>query len=481
MDEDRSPDIPADDESALSWAPPAPPPSPLPELALWAVLALISAGLFSLTLLVPAPDDSGGPACRLELRFQGRYAVGVKALFKPFGETFADTFEDQLLEQVRTLARSPKEKLCLVPVVAELTGPDEALTEIADLRREAGLSEVALTDLDLLERLYAEGGDELSEEERAGFLERRQWFARLALSQGAEAQDVERSTVVAGGVKVAVVMLVLVAGVVTAGIAGLGLLAVGVLIARRGRLRLLYRDSRETEGGAPEPGVIGSLRRLPFLETVVVFILATVGASMVSGVVLEVTDSQPLALLTNLLAVPAVLWPYLRRVDRDEVRRAYGWHRGQGLLREVGWGLVGYVAGAPLLILGILTSLLLATFVGQEAHHPLMDSVADAGFPGMLAIFLLASVSAPLVEETVFRGGFYHYLRGRLGVLAAALVVSLVFAFIHPQGILGVPPLVALAMILTLIREWRGSIVGCVAVHAVHNALATTVLFVMLT
>jgi hypothetical protein len=475
MHDDQDPDAQAQDPGAGPWVPagPAPPPSPLPELALWAVLALVCAGLFTLTLLAPPAEDPGGAACRLELRFQGRYAVGVKTLLQPLGEKFAANVESQLLAQVRTLAETPKEKLCLLPVVAELTGTDEARAEIDELRREPQLPDDVERDLDLLERLYAGGRDELTAEERAGFVERREWFARLALSQGADPQDPEREAVVSGALKVAVLMIVLLGGVTAAGFAGLGLLAAGVVLARRGRLRAHYE-------APPERGAAGAFRRLPFLETVVVFILVTIGVSLLSGAVLEATGSEPVALLVNLLAVPAVLWPWLRRVGTEEVRRAYGWHRGAGVLREIGWGLVGYVAGAPFLILGILASLLLSTVVGQEAHHPLMDSVAEAGVPGMVAIFLLACVSAPLVEETVFRGGFYHYLRGRLGIPGAALLVSLVFAFIHPQGILGVPPLVALALVLAFIREWRGSIVGCVAVHAVHNGLATTVLFVML-
>ena len=93
----------------------------------------------------------------------------------------------------------------------------------------------------------------------------------------------------------------------------------------------------------------------------------------------------------------------------------------------------------------------------------------------------------PLVEESIFRGGVYHYLRGRLagigpggGMVASVLVSSLVFALIHPQGILGVPPLLTLAIILTLIREWRGSLVGSVAVHAVHNGATTTLLLLLM-
>jgi len=162
------------------------------------------------------------------------------------------------------------------------------------------------------------------------------------------------------------------------------------------------------------------------------------------------------------------------------VRRACGWQRGEGWWKEVGCGLAAYIAGVPVLFASLFVSLLLAPLVPSPPHHPLMDEITGAGLPGVILIYVLACVWAPLVEETVFRGGFYHYLRGASGPVTSAWVVSLIFATIHPQGLLGVPPLVALAMILAAVREWRGSLAGSMAVHAVHNAIATTAMLLLL-
>jgi hypothetical protein len=83
-----------------------------------------------------------------------------------------------------------------------------------------------------------------------------------------------------------------------------------------------------------------------------------------------------------------------------------------------------------------------------------------------LQLVLVASVAAPVVEETMFRGVFYRHLREAtrrfapaLSVLASALVSSLLFAVIHPQGWPGVPLLTGLALAFALAREWRGSLV----------------------
>ena len=89
-----------------------------------------------------------------------------------------------------------------------------------------------------------------------------------------------------------------------------------------------------------------------------------------------------------------------------------------------------------------------------------------------------ASVWAPLTEESMFRGALFHHMRGKLGALLSALGVGFIFAIIHPQGILLVPPLMALGLVFSLIREWRGSLIGPMFAHALHNAVLVTVLIV---
>jgi membrane protease YdiL (CAAX protease family) len=84
----------------------------------------------------------------------------------------------------------------------------------------------------------------------------------------------------------------------------------------------------------------------------------------------------------------------------------------------------------------------------------------------------------------MFRGALYRHLRnaterrlGRTGsFLASAAVVSFLFAVIHPQGVLAVPALMGLAVGLTVLREWRGSLLPSMMVHGIHNGLTTFVL-----
>jgi membrane protease YdiL (CAAX protease family) len=58
-------------------------------------------------------------------------------------------------------------------------------------------------------------------------------------------------------------------------------------------------------------------------------------------------------------------------------------------------------------------------------------------------------------------------------------VVSFLFAVIHPQGFLAVPPLMSLALAFTLMREWRGTLLPPMIAHGINNAVATLLLFLM--
>src|SRR5207245_6666160 len=89
--------------------------------------------------------------------------------------------------------------------------------------------------------------------------------------------------------------------------------------------------------------------------------------------------------------------------------------------------------------------------------HPIVEYVARHDWSARFQILLLASVIAPIVEETVFRGVLYRHLREAsagfgliLSVLCSATLVSFIFAVIHPQGLVAVPPLMGLAFAFCL-------------------------------
>jgi membrane protease YdiL (CAAX protease family) len=59
-------------------------------------------------------------------------------------------------------------------------------------------------------------------------------------------------------------------------------------------------------------------------------------------------------------------------------------------------------------------------------------------------------------------------------VLLSAVVLSFIFAVIHPQGLIAVPVLMALAFAFALAREWRVSLIPAMVAHGVSNGVVAT-------
>ena len=93
-------------------------------------------------------------------------------------------------------------------------------------------------------------------------------------------------------------------------------------------------------------------------------------------------------------------------------------------------------------------------------------------------LIFTATVGAPFAEEIFFRGMLYPYLKKQWGMFHALWISSIMFAAIH-QHAASVLPLFALAIVLTLLYEWRGNLAACIAMHASFNALNLAILFLI--
>jgi membrane protease YdiL (CAAX protease family) len=189
-----------------------------------------------------------------------------------------------------------------------------------------------------------------------------------------------------------------------------------------------------------------------------------------------------LSLTFVLFALLPVAWVYLRLrgVGWGDMMRGLGWYRGPGgFWREVGVGIYGYVAGLPVLALGMLATWYLMKVTGNHATHPIINEPVDHANQ-VLELVLLACVGAPIVEETMFRGALLGHLRARFGWWISAPVVSLIFAAIHPQGWVAIPVLGAIALVLAGLREWRGSLVASMTAHAMNNGVAVALMVLLM-
>jgi membrane protease YdiL (CAAX protease family) len=190
------------------------------------------------------------------------------------------------------------------------------------------------------------------------------------------------------------------------------------------------------------------------------------------------------------LGLLALVWPIMRGVSWNDLRRELGLTLGAGIVRETAWGVLAWCMAVPMVLVGLVLSLLLGWLFGgsfSDASHPLQEGLRSSSTGGIVIWYLVAALVAPVLEEVLFRGGLYRGLRGAtasmplLGsVVISAILSSLVFAAIHPQGFLFVPILGALAMSFCLVRELRGSLVAPMVGHALNNGLIVTLNLMLL-
>ncbi len=131
--------------------------------------------------------------------------------------------------------------------------------------------------------------------------------------------------------------------------------------------------------------------------------------------------------------------------------------------------------------LGLFSYYVFAILYGALIIEPDQEDIArdlglDAGVLAAIPVVLLIAVAAPIAEEIFFRGMLFGGLRRRLSTFPAAALSALVFGGLHAAtGISAVPPLIAFGFVLALLYERTGSLVPCIAAHALNNALALAV------
>ncbi len=394
------------------------------------------------------------------LELIARYAVGTKGLMQETGQWNAE-MTHAMLHDAKTLARNEEDTLRVLILKGWMndTWPAEA-----DLAGIAGKSAALKQDAATLGQLKATQG-KVNEEGLQQLHQRHGWIADLARAQTLAENDPDRKAVVQQGMGTAMVLIGAMMLGLLAAVGGVVLLILGVMHWRAGKLQLtLARSSRE-HGGVLVEGFAIYLALFLFLPWLLHFVPMKLPRWAGYGPAL-------VALFIGMT------WPLVRGMQRPLWREAVGLHRGQGLLREMGAGVLGWLAALPLLVLGMIAASWIMKLTGDFPSHPIVDVFAGDRWAKLGAI-VLAVVWAPISEELMFRGllfpGLAAWLRWLLGILTGAFV----FAVIHPQGWAGVPAIMALAGTFSLLRMWRQSLIAPMTAHALNNGIMCAMMILL--
>jgi len=433
------------------------------------IAILLAAGLWMMkpTLLEDAEpaDEAAVPAGLLvgaQDQLAGRMTLGLNRLMPTAGG----------VDQAAALAGgSTAQQVAHAILVAAISGPEDGLEDLDAIEADPVAAVLvpparrAIESTGGGEPLSAGSADEL--ETRLG------WFGTLASSLN-DPEAVDRLAAQAEHVLYWVgglVAIFLVAGLA----GGIGLIILIVMTATGG---MSFRIPV-----VPRHGI--------YAETFAIWLFGMLVLQVAAGLLATESTVMIASVLAFFASLSVLAWPVVRGRSWSDVRAELGLVRPR--LGDLPRGVAVWSMAIPFLAVGVALTLVLSVvvqFLSGEApqpSHPATEAAVGAGAWQILQLFLLASVAAPIVEETFFRGVLLTHLRGATGRLnqwlsfgIAAIVSSVLFAAIHPQGLIFIPPLAGLAIGFCVGRAWQGSLVPAMVAHGVSNALVMTLNVVLM-
>ncbi|MFT5837263.1 MAG: membrane protease YdiL (CAAX protease family) [Candidatus Azotimanducaceae bacterium] len=133
-----------------------------------------------------------------------------------------------------------------------------------------------------------------------------------------------------------------------------------------------------------------------------------------------------------------------------------------------------YILGWTKLLSKLADNGLIEAFEQQE----LITLFQDGGNPfyiGLLVCF--AVILAPIVEEIIFRGCIYRFLKSQTTISLAQVISGMLFSLIH-ANLMSFLPLLLVGILLAYIYEKTGSLLVSIWFHAFFNGFTLLMLFI---
>lgn len=177
-----------------------------------------------------------------------------------------------------------------------------------------------------------------------------------------------------------------------------------------------------------------------------------------NAIIIQILSIIPAHLLTLLLG-----WLIVTRMRKDSFTEALGWKSG-----GVRWWYY------PVIIFGFLSFAALVSSFYPEQENDLIRMIQSSR-GALISVALLATFTAPIVEELVYRGVMFSSFQRTMGTTAAFGMVTLLFALVHvPQywpSHSTIILILLLSSILTGLRIYSKNLWPCIVLHTIFNGL----------
>jgi len=153
-------------------------------------------------------------------------------------------------------------------------------------------------------------------------------------------------------------------------------------------------------------------------------------------------------------------------------------------LQTLGWGWHPqfkwvHAVGLAFLMMGF--AILLEKILPHKETD--LEKLLKLGAAVRVLVAALAVLTAPFVEEVVYRGVLYAGIEQAWGRSAGITIVTLLFALVHvPQywaSYAVITGILSLSLVLTMVRAATGKLLPCVATHLIFNGVQAVALLVV--
>ena len=129
------------------------------------------------------------------------------------------------------------------------------------------------------------------------------------------------------------------------------------------------------------------------------------------------------------------------------------------------------------ILLFLIAWLILLKFGGQETD---LERILQSSRAAALITAFLATATAPLVEEVVYRGLLYSAFQRVIGPVFAVIVVASIFAGLHVlqywPNAGAISAITLLSVVLTVVRARTGRLLPCFVIHLVFNGIQSLII-----
>ncbi|PYS21584.1 MAG: hypothetical protein DMF72_16635 [Acidobacteria bacterium] len=167
----------------------------------------------------------------------------------------------------------------------------------------------------------------------------------------------------------------------------------------------------------------------------------------------------------------ALVWAIGTRLGKRSFKQVFGWSWSPN------FGL--WRSSALAITLFVVTLVLIGLFGGPRTD---LDRILESSRATAVTLAIIAVVTAPLVEELIYRGLLYSAFQKAVGQWGAVVIVASMFAGLHVvqywPNIGAISSITLLSAVLTLTRARTGRVLPCFVVHLVFNGVQSIIIII---